>query len=328
MKAKLKSAMLFAAIPLLMVAGSSHAAEFTLNVSTSQVADDPMYKGLLEFKKNVEARSKGRIAVKTFPAGQLGSDEDVVEQILAGSGSALITDGARMEGFVKEFGIMIAPYLVSNYDEIRRFTLTPTFAEWSKRLHDKAGFQILSFNWYQGERNYVTNKPISKPEDLKGVRTRTPGAPMWMEVARAMGATPTPMPWSEAYSALSMKAIDAVEVQMPSLWGSRIYEVTKYVTMTKHIQLITGLIGSAAWFDKLPKDLQQILQEESAKAGDYASKLTIDSLAQIEKDIQTKGMTVNRIDLKPFIEATKPVYDRFGYNDLRKEVEAAIKAQP
>jgi tripartite ATP-independent transporter DctP family solute receptor len=283
-----------------------------------------MYKGLLEFKKNVEACTNGRIEVKTYPAAQLGSDEDVVEQIRAGGGVALITDGARMERYVKEFGVMIAPYLVNNFAEIRKFTLTPLFADWSKKLHDTAGFQIFSFNWYQGERNYVTNKPIAKPADLAGVRTRTPGSPMWIEVARAMGATPVGMAWSEAYSALSMKAIDAVEVQMPSLWGTRLYEVTKYVAKTRHIHLVTGLIGSAAWFDKLPKDLQQIVQEESLKAGDYASQITIDSLATIEKDIQAKGMIVSEPDLKPFIEATQSVYDKFGYNDLRKQITEAI----
>ena len=327
MKLTVKSALLLASIPFAMLGAQAGAAEFTLNVTTSQVADDPMYKGLLEFKKNVETRSKGRISVKTFPASQLGSDEDVIEQIRAGAGSALITDGARMERYVKEFGIMIAPYLVNNFDEIRKFTLSPTFGGWSKKLHDTAGFQVFSFNWYQGERNYVTNKPITKPADLAGVRTRTPGAPMWMEIARAMGATPTPMAWSEAYSALSMKAIDAIEVQMPSLWGSRIYEIAKYVTMTRHIQLVTGLIGSAAWFDKLPKDLQLIISEESFKAGDYASKITIDSLAQIEKDIQGKGMIVNQVDVKPFIDATQSVYTKFGYNELRKEIDAVVKAK-
>ena len=324
MKVSLKSLMLLAAVPVSMLAFHASAAEFTLQVSTSQVADDPMYKGLLEFKKNVEARTNGRIEVKTYPAAQLGSDEDVVEQIRAGGGVALITDGARMERYVKEFGVMIAPYLVNNFAEIRKFTLTPLFADWSKKLHDTAGFQIFSFNWYQGERNYVTNKPIAKPADLAGVRTRTPGSPMWIEVARAMGATPVGMAWSEAYSALSMKAIDAVEVQMPSLWGTRLYEVTKYVAKTRHIHLVTGLIGSAAWFDKLPKDLQQIVQEESLKAGDYASQITLDSLATIEKDIQAKGMIVSEPDLKPFIEATQSVYDKFGYNDLRKQITEAI----
>lgn len=328
MKMFIKSAVMFAAIPLSMFANHVGAAEvYKLNVSTSQVADDPMYKGLLEFKKNVEARSKGRIEVKTFPAAQLGSDEDVIEQIRAGSGVALITDGARMEPYVKEFGILTAPYLVNSFAEMRKFVVSPLFNDWSKKLHDKGGFQIFSFNWYQGERNLVTNKPITKPADLAGVRIRTPGAPMWIEVSRAMGATPTPMAWSEAYSALSMKAIDAVEVQYPSLWGSRIYEVTKYVTKTRHIQLVTGLVGSAAWFDKLPKDLQQIVGEESLKAGDYASKLTSDSLTQIEKDVQAKGMTVSDVDLKPFVTATQAVYDKFGYNDLRKQVTAVIQAK-
>ncbi len=297
---------------------------FTLNVSTSQVADDPMYKGLLEFKKNVEARSGGKISVKTYPASQLGSDEDVVEQIRAGSGVALITDGARMEPYVKEFGILTAPYIVNSFEEMRKFSMSPLFAEWNKKLHDKAGFTVFSFNWYQGERNLVTNKPITKPADMNGVRMRTPGAPMWIETGRALGASPTPLPWSEAYSALSMKAIDAVEVQYPSLWGSRLYEVTKYVTKTKHIQLVTGLIGSAAWFDKLPADLQKIITEESVKAGDYASKLTLDSLAQIEKDIQAKGMVVSEVDLAPFKAAAQAVYDKFGYNDLRKQITEVI----
>ena len=314
-------------LALALAATFAHAADFSLNVSTSQVADDPMYKGLLEFKKNVEARTKGRIAVKTFPAGQLGSDEDVIEQIRAGAGVALITDGARMEPYVKEFGIITAPYIVNNFEEMRKFTLTPTFNEWCDKLSKKAGFRVFSFNWYQGERNVVTNKLVKTPADLAGVRMRTPGAPIWIETTRALGATPTPMPWSEAYSALSMKAIDAVEVQYPSLWGSRIYEVTKFVGKTRHIQLVTGLIGASVWFDKLPKDLQLVILEESLKAGDYASKLTKEQMVQVEKDIQTKGMTVTELDLAPFKANMQAVYDKFGYNELRKQVTAAIQAK-
>jgi tripartite ATP-independent transporter DctP family solute receptor len=312
---------------VLAIATPVQAQTFTLNVSTSQVADDPMFKGLLEFKKNVEARSAGKIVVKAFPASQLGSDEDVVEQIRAGLGVALITDGARMEPYVKEFGILTAPYIVDSFADMRKFSMSPLFAEWNQKLHKTAGFEILSFNWFQGERHLVTNKPIKTPADMAGVRMRTPGAPMWIETGRALGATPTPLAWSEAYSALSMKAIDAVEVQYPSLWGSRIYEVTKFVTKTKHIQLVTGLICSAAWYDKLPADLQKIVSEEAVKAGDYASKITLDSLDQIEKDLKAKGMTVNEVDLKPFKDASEAVYVKFGYNDLRKKVAEVIAAK-
>ncbi|MGC3965077.1 MAG: C4-dicarboxylate TRAP transporter substrate-binding protein [Rhodocyclaceae bacterium] len=312
------------ALALVVVAPASFAQTYTLNVSTSQVADDPMYKGLLEFKKNVEARSKGRVQVKTFPASQLGSDEDIIEQIKAGAGVALVTDGARMEPYTKEFGILTAPYVVKSFPEMRKVVASPIFEEWVQKLHDKGGFQVFSFNWYQGERHLVTNKAVSKPADLAGVRMRTPGAPLWLETVRALGATPTPMPWAESYSALQLKAIDAVEAQVPAIYGSRLYEVTKYITKTRHIQLVTGLVGSAKWFDKLPKDLQVIVREESLKAGDYASKLTTDLLVTYEKDLKAKGMQVVEVDIAPFVASTRSVYDKFGYVDLRKQVDAIV----
>jgi TRAP-type C4-dicarboxylate transport system substrate-binding protein len=166
--------------------------------------------------------------------------------------------------------------------------------------------------------------PVSKPADLSGVRMRTPGAPVWLETVRALGATPTPMPWAEVYSALQMKAIDAAEAQDPATYGQRLYEVIKYVTKTGHIQLITGLVGSQAWFDKLPADLQLIVREEALKAGDTASNATIDSLANYEKLMGEKGVKVVDIDIKPFVESTSVVYEKLGYTDLRKQVNAVL----
>jgi tripartite ATP-independent transporter DctP family solute receptor len=313
-----------ASMGLAVIAPGVAAQTYTLNVSTALVADDPIYKGLLEFKKNVEARSNGRIKVKTFPASQLGSDEDIIEQIKAGAGIALITDGARMEPYTKEFGVLTAPYVVDNLAQMRKVVVSPMFEGWVKKLHDKGGLQVLSFNWYQGERHLVTNKPVSKPADLAGVRMRTPGAPLWLETVRALGATPTPMPWTESYSALQLKAIDAVEAQLPAIYGARLYEVSKYITKTHHIQLVTGLVGSAKWFDKLPKDLQVVVREEALKAGDHASKLTTDLLATYEKDIQAKGVKIVDIDVAPFVAASKVVYEKFGYTDLRKQVDAIV----
>ncbi|GBU09054.1 C4-dicarboxylate-binding periplasmic protein [Gammaproteobacteria bacterium] len=303
---------------------SALAAEFTLNVNTSQTADDPMYKGLLEFKKNVEARTNGRIEVKTFSSSQLGSDEDIIEQIKTGAGIATVIDGARIAPDVSEFGILAAPYIVDNYAQIRKFIISPLFETWVTKLHDTGGMQVLSFNWYQGERHLVTNKLISQPSDLKGIRMRTIGAPLFLETVRAMGATPTGMPWTEVYSALQLKAIDAVEAQLPSIYGSRLYEVTKYIAKTRHIQLVTGLVGSQIWFDKLPENLQVILREEALAAGDYASNLTLDSLGSYEESIKTKGVTVTEVDLKLFIEATAPVYEKLNYVELKKQVDAVI----
>jgi tripartite ATP-independent transporter DctP family solute receptor len=297
---------------------------YTLNVSSSLTIDDPMFKGLNQFRDQVEARSGGRIAVKLFPSSQLGPDEDVLEQARSGAGVAVLVDGGRLAPFVKEFGILGAPYVVDNYDEMRKLVTSPLVESWNKKLRDASGHQVFSFNWYQGERHTLTMKPVTKPADLAGVRMRTPGAPVWLETVRALGATPTPMPWAEVYSALQMQAIDAAEAQDPATYGSRLYEVIKYVTKTHHINLITGLVGSKIWFDKLPADLQAVVREESLKAGDTASKATIDSLAGYEKLMREKGVKVVEIDVAPFVASTAVVYDKLGYGDLRKQVNATL----
>ena len=297
---------------------------YSLNVSSSLTLDDPMFKGLNQFKAEVEKRSEGQIEVKLFPSSQLGSDEDVLEQARAGAGVAVLVDGGRLAPFVKEFGVLGAPYLANDFAEMRKVVTSPLFEGWTQKLRNASGHQILSFNWYQGARHLLTMNPVSKPADLAGVRMRTPGAPVWLETVRGLGATPTPMPWAEVYSALQMKAIDAAEAQSPATYGQRLYEVVKYITKTGHIQLITGLVGSKAWFDKLPPNLQAIVREEALKAGDTASNATIDSLNNYEKMMSEKGVKVVDVDIKPFVESTSVVYEKLGYTDLRKQVNTIL----
>src|SRR5690606_38064577 len=158
---------------------------------------------------------------------------------------------------------------------------SPKFEEWVQKLHDTSGHQVLSFNWWQGERHLWTANPVSTPADLAGNRMRTPGAPVWVETITAMGAVPTPMPFADVYAALEQKVIDSVEAQLPAGEGAKLFEVTKVLTKTGHINLITGLVTSAAWFDSLPADLQTVLRDEALKAGDIASYGTADALAAI-----------------------------------------------
>ena len=226
------------------IAGPALGADYTLSINTALTTDDPLYKGLESFRDAVAEHSKGAIEVKLFPNSQLGPDEDVLEQARAGAPVAVVVDGGRLAVFQKEFGVLGAPYLAQGYEGIRKVVTSPVFEEWVKKLHDSSGHQVLSFNWWQGERELWTNKPVSTPADLAGVRMRTPGAPVWTETVKAMGATPTPMGWADVYSALQQNVIDAVEAQLPAGQGSKLYEVTKYLTKTHHINLITGLVTS------------------------------------------------------------------------------------
>ncbi|MGX9966801.1 C4-dicarboxylate TRAP transporter substrate-binding protein [Roseomonas sp. F4] len=296
----------------------------TLNVNSALTADDPLFKGLEAFKQGVESRSGGRMQVRLYPSSQLGSDEDVLEQARAGAGVAVVVDGGRLAPFVREFGILGAPYIANGFPELRKLAISPLFDRWADRLRTASGHQVLSFNWFQGDRHLLTNRAISAPADLNGLRLRTPGAPVWLETIRAMGATPTPLPWTEVYSALQLRAIDAAEAQYPALWGSRLYEVVRFITKTSHINLITGLIGSRIWFDRQPADLRAILREEAVKGGDTGSQATLASLEDFETRLKAQGLTVTTPDLAPFREATKVVYDKLNYTAVRREVEAVL----
>ena len=301
------------------------AADYTLSVNTALTTTDPLYKGLESFRDAVAERSKGALGVKLFPNSQLGADEDMLEQARAGAPVAVVVDGGRLAVFQKEFGVLGAPYLASGYEDIRKVVTSPLFEEWVKKLHDTSGHQVLSFNWWQGERHLWTTKPVTGPADLSGLRMRTPGAPVWVGTVAAMGATPTPMPFSEVYSALEQKVIDAVEAQLPAGYGAKLFEVTKYVTKTGHINLITGIVTSAPWFDSLSPELQTILREEALKAGDLASHGTEDTLTQIEKDLVAAGMTISDIDTAAFKSATAGVYDKLGYGELRDQLQTIVK---
>lgn len=312
-------------VAAVLVAGSASgalAADYELSVNTALATSDPLYKGLEAFRDNVAAATDGAVEVRLFPNSQLGPDEDVLEQARAGAPVAVIVDGGRLAVFQNELGILGAPFLASGYDGIRKVVTSDMFNGWADKLASGSGLQILSFNWWQGERHLLTNKPVNGPDDLAGVRMRTPGAPVWTGTIRAMGAEPTPLPWADVYNAIQTNTIDAAEAQLPAVVGANLDEVISNITKTGHINLITGMVTSAQWFQSLPEEYQAVLLDEALKAGDIASHGTEDSLSQIEADLKAEGVEVSETDTTVFKERTAPVYDELGYGELRDKVRA------
>ncbi|WP_316980445.1 C4-dicarboxylate TRAP transporter substrate-binding protein [Shumkonia mesophila] len=299
-------------------------ADWTLNVGTALSSDDSHVESLLVMAESVKSRTNGRLKLSILPANQLGSVDDVMEQALAGSNVAVLTDGGRLASYVKELGILTCPYIADDANVTLKITQTPTFASWVKELR-KNGFQVLAFNWWHGTRHLLTNKEIKSPDNLKGLRIRTAGTPTWMESIRAMGATPTPMPWTEVYPAMEQKVIDGAEAQTVAVWGSKLQEVVKYMTKTGHFNHVHGFVTGVKWFDGLPKDIQDILLDEWVKAGVEASKNTAARIGVLEDKMRAAGMIINDIDTRPFRERTAAVYTKLGYEDIRKKILAEIK---
>ena len=209
---------------------SSAMAQTTLRIGTVLAPNDPMGQGLDKFAKEVEEATGGAVVVEVFHNSQLGDTTEMLDQARAGANVGTVTDVARLSSFVPSLAIMSAPFLFDTYEQADKFALSEEYLGWGDELKEKAKLVMLASNWYQGARHALTQKPVSTPADLSGVKMRTIGAPVWIETIRAMGAEPTPIAWGEVYSALQLGTIDAAEAQPTAIWGAKLYEVIKHVT--------------------------------------------------------------------------------------------------
>jgi len=285
-----------------------------LRIGTVLAPNDPMGQGLEKFKKEVEEATKGEVKVQIFHNSQLGDTTEMIDQARAGANVGTVTDVARLSSFVPSLAIMSAPFLFDTYEQADKFALSKEYLAWGDELKTKSGLVMLASNWYQGARHALTQKAISSPADLSGVRMRTIGAPIWIETIRAMGAEPTPIAWGEVYSALQTHTIDAAEAQPTAIKGAKLYEVVKYVTKTGHIQLVTALVVSASAWDEISPENQKIVRDLAVKNGRYASNLTIELGEKALEFVATKGVAVNEVDLAPFKKAVAGVYDKLKLN--------------
>ncbi|MFP3043201.1 C4-dicarboxylate TRAP transporter substrate-binding protein [Treponema primitia] len=296
---------------------------FILKMSTQLNESSPMVGGFKEWAKAVEEKTSGNLKIEVFPSAQLGSDEDVIEQALQGVNVAVLTDGGRMANYVKDIGIIGMPYIAGNYDELRKITESKTFAAWDAQLIQN-GMRILSYNWYDGPRNFYTTKPVNVPADLNGQRIRTPGAPVWAKSVESMGATPIAMGWNDSYNALQSKSIDGVEVQSTSAYPARMYEVLKYINKTEHFQLANFIMVGEKWFSALPADYQKILMDECKKASYENAQIVLKTAGDYEKLMIEKGMIITNPDKAAFSKAAEKAYDELGFKTLRDQIWSEI----
>ncbi|CAM3452077.1 MULTISPECIES: C4-dicarboxylate TRAP transporter substrate-binding protein [Halomonas] len=310
---------LLPAIALLVVSNSAHAA-YQLNISIALNPQDPIAQAIVDAQQVIEERSEGELTIQLFPNSQLGSDEDVVEQIRSGANIAILIDAGRLSEYQPELGILSAPYLVEDYRDYHQITSSPLYLDWVESLADSSGLRLLNYNWFQGTRQMLTQNEVNTPDDLRGVRVRTINSPVWVNTIEAMGATATPLPWSEVYSALQLGSIDGAEAQLTGAEGQNLHEVITHIALTNHIHLMTGIATSEQWYQSLPEELRIILDEELLKAGEIASQATADEQEGVRERMEAAGVTFNEVDLDVFRERVGNVYQTLGYDQYRDQL--------
>jgi len=318
---------LFLAALLAAAAPAAAAPRYVLRFNHVLGPNHPYHAAFEEWARRVYERTNGDLQILVFHSAQLGVEEDILEQIRQGVPVGQNTDAARLGNYVPGIAVMNGPYFVESIEDVVKLNELPMVQEWKKQLAEEFGFQVLSFNWVQGFRHFMTNKPIRRPEDLNGLRIRTPPAPIWQESVRALGAVPTALNFGEIYTGIQQGAVDGAELVYDNVVDGSLYEVLDYVNETGHFLLINFQVISAQWFNSLPAEYQRILVEECDRAGLEVSYQIMENTNAVRERVKALGMTiVTDVDKEAFRRAGEAAYARLGLLEVREQIYAQLRA--
>ena len=305
---KLKNLVLAGALSLF--ASAVLAADYSIKVAYENNPGEPLDLAVQEWAKLFAKKTGGKGELKLFPSSQLGSKKDVTEQMKLGSGIITITAGGFLADYVPDFGILMGPYLANDYKDLFKLAKTPWYADLSEKLAAK-GLRVLTTNWLYGTRHFLLKKPAKTPEELKGVKLRSPNNRIQIEAIQSMGATPTPMPLSEVYPALSTGVIDGTESPISVFYAMKAFEAAKYLVKTGYIHNISQWIIGEKYFKKLPADVQKALMESAEEAGDIMTNSVMKAEQEAVEKLKQAGVTIIEVDREAFKKAAMPTYKKF-----------------
>ena len=259
------------------------------------------------FAKCVEAT--GTATVETYGSSQLGTDEEMLQKLKLGQISFSLPSSI-MSSVSPTFGVFEMPYLIKDRDHMRKVRdgMRDTFVD----AAGAKGYQILGF-WENGFRNITNNvRPINVPADLEGIKLRTPKGEWRVKMFQSYGANPTPMSFSEVFTALKTGVIDGQENPLAQIYSGKFQEVQKYLSMTGHVYSPAFLATSSRNWDGWSDEVKTAVQDCATKASDFAYETS----AQMDNDLVSKieeaGTVMNEADKQAFIDASKPIYEEFG----------------
>ncbi|MDC3423420.1 C4-dicarboxylate TRAP transporter substrate-binding protein [Aquibacillus sp. 3ASR75-11] len=283
---------------------------YSINIAFGNQPDEPIGKLASKWKELAEEKSDGRLELKLYPSSQLGAEKDVVEQAVMGNNVIVMAGYDFLMDYVPDVGILTAPYLVDNFDELLYLTETDWFDGIREDLR-KENIEIINATTVYGERQLLTNEKVTSPEDLKGMKIRVPDNQMSIKTFDAMGAAATPYPLGELYTALQQGLVNGAENPLPVLQGVKAYEVSKHLSLTGHQKFITSWITGTDFINTIPEELVQILTETGNEAAEYARGVLEEETAGVLEEFKAAGVKVHEVDTAPFKENVQSVYDEF-----------------
>lgn len=248
--------------------------------------------------------------VEVFGSSQLGNDQELLQKLRLGQ-VAFALPSSVMSSVAPEFGVFEMPYIIQSRDHVRAVEeamLEDTFNAAAR----EEGYEILAF-WENGFRHITNNvKPIETPADLEGVKLRTPRGEWRVKMFQEYGANPTPMAFSDVFTALQTGVIDGQENPYAQIASAKFQEVQDYLSVTGHVYTPAYLVMSRQRFDGLPEEVRTALREAARETQGFVYETAAQMESDLLGEIEAAGVEVNEADKQAFIDASEPIYDEFA----------------
>lgn len=286
------------------------AAPKILKISNGINEQHPSYLAGKKFEEIVETKLPGVFDVQVYANSQLGDDVRATEAVRMGTLEMVTTSASPLTGLVPAFNVFDLPFIIPSEKAADAIYDGPIGAKLAAALEEK-GIKLLAY--YENGFRQLTNSAheVKSPADLKGLKIRTMQNPIHLEAFRAMGANPTPMPFSEVFTAMQQKTIDGQENPIPTIWLSKFYEVQKFVTLTGHVYGPHIVLINKKLFDSFPADQQKIILEAAQESAIYQREINRKMNSEFVDNLKKAGVTVTELtpeQKKAFQDAVASVY--------------------
>lgn len=307
-------------------------AQQVLRLAHNAAPGNPKAEASLKFAELVAQKTEGRVKVEVGGSAQYGDDVEALTSMRLGTLAFSANSQGSTSGVVPQFAVLGLPFLFQELPQAWKVLDGPVGEQLGEYSGQK-GLVLLAL-WDNGIRQVSNNvRPIQKPEDLAGIKVRTPPDPITVDIFQALGANPTPLPFSELYIALQQGVVDGQENPLMNIYSSKLHEVQKFISLTGHKYESTPLFASAVVFNTLPKADQQAVRDAAAEAGKLNRELSRKADSELRAKMEEAGVKFNEVDAAPFAAKVQPVYDKWEkqFPDLvalvRKEAASAEAGQ-
>ena len=262
-----------------------------------------------EFARRANEKLDG-FEVVVYGSSQLGGDELLLQKIKLGTVDFALPSTV-MSSQIDAFGLFEMPYLVRDRAHMRQIEEEVVWPELAP-LAEQEGYQIIAL-WENGFRHVTNNtRAIASPEDLSGIKLRTPRGVWRVKLFQTFGANPTPMALSEVFIGLQTGVIDGQENPLAQIWASKLYEVQEHLSLTAHVYTPGYVVASASRWAGLPTEVRKILEEEARSVQVFVHDTAARLDAQLLAKVEAEGVKVTRPNRDAFVMASREIYQEFG----------------